>query len=255
MGSINRSAARNKWGIQLNNEAKWLCLRDIVSFNPLCCLRNSLEQCSQFCGSSLLGAEVALRSCCYSSCLWCIFLINYLNNIHTISAPIMQRFSIKCQQFSPLIKFIQSVASLLSVALLRRSQCSPGLTTWRTRSCWTWFLCSRASAKRKMFTVSYRVWGTGSRQTRAPRLGLRRAEASPRCDGPSNPAPALRSGLGVSAGPRGLFVLVIIKPRDNNCMQSTISAFWDSLYRTPTDKRFYSCMYILYVSKSKTYIE
>lgn len=125
---------------------------------------SSQRQCSQFCGSSLLGAEVALWSCCHSSCLWCIFLINYLNSIHTISSPIMQHLSIKCQQFSPLIKWIQSVASLLSVTSLRRSQCSPGLTTWWTRSCWTWFLCSRASAKRKMFTVSYRVWGTGSRR-------------------------------------------------------------------------------------------
>lgn len=51
----------------------------------------------------------------------------------------------------------------LSVSSLHRSQCSPGLTTWRTQSCWTWFLCSRASVRRRTFTVSYRVWGTGSR--------------------------------------------------------------------------------------------
>lgn len=45
----------------------------------------------------------------------------------------------------------------------RRSRCSPGSTTWPTRSCWIWSPCWRASARRRTFTVSCRAWGTGSR--------------------------------------------------------------------------------------------
>lgn len=55
--------------------------------------------------------------------------------------------------------------SISSVLLfLHRSQCSPGLTTWQTQSCWTSFLCLRASVRRRTFIVCYRAWGTGSRQ-------------------------------------------------------------------------------------------
>lgn len=58
-----------------------------------------------------------------------------------------------------------------------RSRCSPGSTTWRTRSCWTWSPCWRASVRRRTFTASCRVWGTGSRiwirLRLCPRLRLR----------------------------------------------------------------------------------
>ena len=96
--------------------------------------------------------------------LWCISLINYLHKTRTISSPIMQHFSIDCRlSFLPSNKYTLPLLSLSS-SPLHRSRCSPGSTTWRTRSCWTWSLCLRASVKRRTFTVCYRAWGTGSRR-------------------------------------------------------------------------------------------
>lgn len=89
--------------------------------------------------------------------------INYLHKTRTSSSPIMQHFSISYQlSFLP-HPFIKLNLSLCLFLSLLRSQCSRGSMTWPTRSCWTWFLCSRVWVKRRTFTVCYRAWGTGSR--------------------------------------------------------------------------------------------
>lgn len=212
----------------MKNDGKWLYLHYIVSLNLHCCFRKSVEPAAVFPilnEISLLCGEVAQWSCCHSLCLWCISPINYLHKTRTISSPIMHHFNFDCQlSFLPWSSKFSVV--LLSVSSLRRSQCSPGLTTWRTRSCWTWFLCSRALVRRRTFTVCYRAWGTGSRR----RLQLVLPASAPLLGGltslprPHSPAPVLQPVLGVPAwppiwGPQAI-VPVIMTSRDNNCMGS-----------------------------------
>lgn len=132
------------------------------SFNLQCCFRNrprgSVPTFMRFC----YFVENLTCWICHSSCLWCIFPINYLHKSHTNSSPIMQYFSTNCQLgFLP---WSTKLIFLVSSVSPHRSPCSPGLTTWQTQSYLTWFLCLRASVRRRTFTACYRAWGTGSRR-------------------------------------------------------------------------------------------
>lgn len=104
-------------------------------------------------------ASVRFLCCHSSSCLWCT----------PASRPHLLFTAALASSPSPTVhrrrSFEFDAGVLIDwIASARRSPCSRGSTTWRTRSCWTWSPCWRASAKRRTSTASYRVWGTGSRR-------------------------------------------------------------------------------------------
>lgn len=164
--------------------------RGCHSFNLQCCFRNRARGSVPTFMRFLFSMERLTRWSCHSSCLWCIFPINYLHKSHTDSSPIMQYFSTDCQlHLLPIsTKLHLFLASSFSP---HRSLCSPGLTTWQTQSCSTWFLCLRASARRRTFTACYRAWGTGSRR----QLQLALPASTPAAQRPHLAATALQLGF------------------------------------------------------------